>query len=291
MEYPFKCNAAAYDSPAACSKASFAAKGATDLPTKSSGAMQAVSLEFEPPPARLPLNVPPRRNAMSLALWRAIPLLCAEIAARDDVRVVILEGAGGHFCAGADISEFDEVYRDGEATRAYLDAIESCLCALIALDRPTIAKLEGSAIGGGLALAIGCDLRFSAEDAHLAVPPAKLGLLYGAVETRRLVKLVGPARAKDLLFSGRKVETAEALAMGLIDRREAPSELHGAVETYARDLASLSQTSIRGAKRIVDAGSGGAQVDLRALIEAAALDEDFREGRAAFAARRKPNFG
>ena len=291
MEYPFKCNAAAYDSPAACSKASFAAKGATDLPTKSSGAMQAVSLEFEPPLARLTLNVPQRRNAMSQAMWRAIPHLCAEIEARDDVRVVILEGAGGHFCAGADISEFDEVYRDREATRAYLDAIESCLRALIAIDRPTIAKLEGSAIGGGLALAMGCDLRFSAEDAYLAVPPAKLGLLYGPVETRRLVKLVGPARAKDLLFSGRKVETAEALAMGLIDRRVAPSELHGAVETYARDLASLSQTSIRGAKRIVDAGSGGAQVDLRALIEAAALDEDFREGRAAFAARRKPTFG
>jgi enoyl-CoA hydratase/carnithine racemase len=204
--------------------------------------------------------------------------------------VVILEGAGGHFCAGADISEFEEVYRDAAATRGYLDAIETCLRALIAIDRPTIAGIEGSAVGGGLALAICCDLRFVAEDSYLAVPPSKLGLLYGPVETRRLVELIGPARAKDLLFSGRKIDTTEALALGLIDRRVASSELHGAVETYARDLAALSQTSIRGAKRMVEAGMRGEDADLRALVEAAALGADFREGRAAFAARRKPNF-
>lgn len=253
--------------------------------------MQELSLEFEPPLARLTLNVPQRRNAMSLAMWRAIPALCAEIQARTDARVVILEGAGGHFCAGADISEFEAVYRDAEAARGYLDAIETCLRALIAIDRPTIARIEGSAIGGGLALAIGCDLRFAAEDAHLAAPPAKLGLLYGPVETRRLVELIGPARAKDLLFSGRKVETAEALALGLIDRRVALSELHGAVETYARDIAALSQTSIRGAKRMVEASLNASDADVRALVEDAALGGDFREGRAAFAARRKPNFG
>jgi enoyl-CoA hydratase/carnithine racemase len=254
-------------------------------------AMQELTLEFEPPLARLRLNVPERRNAMSLAMWRALPGLCSQIEARADARVIILEGAGGHFCAGADISKFDEVYRDAEATRSYLDAIETCFRALIAIDRPTIARIEGSAVGGGLALAICCDLRFAAEDAHLAVPPAKLGLLYGPMETRRLVALIGPARAKDLLFSGRKVETAEALALGLIDRRVALSELHGAVETYARDLAALSQTSIRGAKRMVEAGMRGEDADLRALVEAAAQGEDFREGRAAFAARRTPNFG
>ena len=253
--------------------------------------MQELTVEFEPPLARIRLDVPERRNAMSLKMWRAIPALCAEVEARADAKVVVLEGAGGHFCAGADISEFDEVYRDAAATRAYLDAIESCLRALIAIDRPAIAKIEGSAVGGGLALAIGCDLRFASEDAHLAVPPAKLGLLYGPVETRRLVELIGPARAKDLLFSGRKVETAEALTMGLIDRRVALSELHGAVETYARDLAALSQTSVRGAKRMVEAGSNGADADLRALVEGAALGCDFGEGRAAFAERRKPKFG
>ncbi len=151
-------------------------------------------------------------------MWRALPGICAAIEARADALVVVVEGAGGHFCAGADISEFDEVYRDALATRDYVDAIQDGLSALAALDRPTIARLSGVAVGGGLALALCCDLRFCADDAHLAITPAKLGLVYGHVETRRLVELVGPARAKDLLFSGRRVEPAEALAIGLVDR-------------------------------------------------------------------------
>lgn len=253
--------------------------------------MRELSLEFEPPLARLRLSRPGRRNAMSLAMWRAVPELCAGIEARPGARVVIIEGADGHFCAGADISEFDEVYRDAEAARDYLGAIEAALCALIALDRPTIAQIEGSAVGGGLALAICCDLRFCAEDAYLAIPPAKLGLLYGPVETRRLVELLGPARAKDLLFSGRKIETAEAIGVGLIDRRTPAAELPGAVETYARELAALSQISIRGAKRAVQAAMAGREGEIRALVEAAALGDDFREGRAAFTAKRQARFG
>ena len=247
-------------------------------------------MSFEPPLARIRLDRPERRNAMSLAMWRALPRIRAEIEARDDVRVVIVEGAGGHFCAGADISEFDDVFRDAAAARGYLGAIEAGLEALIALDRPTLAALEGSAIGGGLAVALCCDLRFCSESAHLAIPPAKLGLLYGSVETRRLVEMVGPSRAKDLLFSGRRIDTAEALAIGLIDRRLPAAEWAGAVETYARDLASLSQTSIRGAKRAVAAALAGEGDALRSLVEAAALGADFREGRAAFTQKRKPRF-
>ncbi len=252
--------------------------------------MTEIAVSFEPPLARIRLDRPERRNAMSLAMWRALPRIRAEIEARDDVRVVIVEGAGGHFCAGADISEFDDVFRDAAAARGYLGAIEAGLEALIALDRPTLAALEGSAIGGGLAVALCCDLRFCSESAHLAIPPAKLGLLYGSVETRRLVEMVGPSRAKDLLFSGRRIDTAEALAIGLIDRRLPAAEWAGAVETYARDLASLSQTSIRGAKRAVAAALAGEGDALRSLVEAAALGADFREGRAAFTQKRKPRF-
>jgi enoyl-CoA hydratase/carnithine racemase len=252
--------------------------------------MSELSLSFEPPLARLRLARPERRNAMTLAMWRALPELCAEVGRREDARVVVVEGAGGHFCAGADISEFDAVFRDAAAAREYLGAIEVGLEALIALALPTIAALEGSSIGGGLALALCCDLRFCAENAHLAIPPAKLGLLYGLVETRRLVELVGPARAKDLLFSGRRVETEEALAIGLIDRRVPAGELAAAVESWAREIAALSQTSIRGAKRAVEAIVRGDEAELRDLVEAAALGEDFREGRAAFAGKRKPRF-
>ena len=254
--------------------------------------MTDISLSFEPPFARIVLNRPERRNAISRAMWRALPAIKTAVEARADALVVLVEGAGGHFSAGADISEFDEVYKDATATRDYGDAIQSGLKALIEVDRPTIAILQGNAVGGGLGVALACDLRFSAADAFLAVTPAKLGLVYGHAETRRLVELVGPSRAKDLLFTGRRIETDEALAIGLIDRR-VETALRETVLGYARGLADLSQASIRGAKRAVHAIAGGLAVEtpaFRALTEEAALGPDFAEGRAAFAEKRPARF-
>lgn len=255
--------------------------------------MNDISLILEPPFARIRLHRPERRNAMSRAMWRALPDLCARIAATSEALVVVLEGAGGHFCAGADISEFETVYRDVEATRDTNQAIQESLKALIALDRPTIAALRGNSIGGGLALALCCDLRFCAEDAYLAITPARLGILYGFVETRRLVQTIGPAHAKDLLFSGRRIACAEALAMGLIDRLVAVEKLEATIATYASELARLSQHSIRGAKRAIEAIAGGLGQEspaFRGMIEQAAAGEDFAEGRSAFLNKRAPEF-
>jgi enoyl-CoA hydratase/carnithine racemase len=254
--------------------------------------MTDISLQFEPPLARVVLNRPDRRNAISRAMWRALPAIRAAIEAREDALVVIVEGEGGHFSAGADILEFDDVYRDAAAARDYGDAVQHGLKALADLDRPSIAVLQGNAVGGGLGLALACDLRFCAADAYLAVTPAKLGLIYGHAETRRLVELVGPARAKDLLFTGRRIETEEALAIGLIDRR-VETGLRDTVLGYARGLAGLSQASIRGAKRAVEAVVAGMKVEtpaFRALVESAALGADFAEGRAAFAEKRTAKF-
>ncbi len=234
--------------------------------------MSDISLIIEAPLARIRLDRPPRRNAMTRAMWRALPDLCARVAATSEALVVILEGAGGHFCAGADISEFDVVYRDAAAARDYYQAMQEGLGALAALDRPTIAALRGAAIGGGLALALCCDLRFCADDAFLAITPARLGILYGFVETRRLVQTIGPARARDLLFSGRRVACVEALAIGLIDRLVAAGQLEATIAAYASELASLSQYAIRGAKRAVEAIAGGLDVELR-------LPRDDRTGR------------
>lgn len=166
------------------------------------------------------------------------------------------------------------------------------LKAVIELDRPSIAVLQGNVVGGGLGLALACDLRFCAADAYLAVTPAKLGLVYGHAETRRLVELVGPSRAKDLLFTGRQIETDEALAIGLIDRR-IETGLHDTVLGYARGLAELSQASIRAAKRTVEVIAAGMIVEtpaFRALVESAAFGVDFAEGRAAFAGKRAAKF-
>ncbi|MGH6799105.1 MAG: enoyl-CoA hydratase/isomerase family protein [Roseiarcus sp.] len=254
--------------------------------------MTEISLRFEPPFARVVLNRPERRNAITCAMWRALPAIRAAIEAREDLLVALVEGEGAHFSAGADIAELGEVYRDAAATRDYGDALQEGLKALMDLDRPTIAVIRGVAVGGGLGLALACDLRFCAADAHLAITPARLGLIYGHAETRRLVELIGPSRAKDLLFTGRRIETEEALAIGLIDRR-IETALQETVLGYARGLAEMSQTSIRGGKRAVDAIAAGMRHEtprFRALTEAAAQGPDFAEGRAAFAAKRAAKF-
>ena len=254
--------------------------------------MTDISLRFEPPLARIVLSRPERRNAITRAMWRALPAIRAAIEAREDLLVTLVEGEGAHFSAGADIAELGEIYRDEAATRDHGDAVQDGLKALMDLDRPTIAVIRGVAIGGGLGLAHACDLRFCAADAHLAITPAKLGLVYGHAETRRLIELIGLSRAKDLLFTARKIETDEALAIGLIDRR-VETALQETVLGYARGLAEMSQMSIRGAKRAVDAIATGLARETpayRALTEAAALGPDFVEGWAAFAEKRAAKF-
>jgi enoyl-CoA hydratase/carnithine racemase len=252
-----------------------------------------ISFHHDGPVGRIRLDQPARRNAMSRAMWLGLAELCAEIEMRTNILIVLVEGAGGHFCAGADISEFNEVYRDAASTRDYGGAIQRALLALEALDRPTIAAMRGNCIGGGLAIALACDLRFCASDALLAITPAKLGLFYGHAETRRLVELVGPSRAKDLLFCGRRVECGEALAIGLVNRAIPAEALETAIQAYALELCQLSHQSIRGAKKGVGAIVSGLVTEdasFRAMIEDAALGEDFLEGRTAFAEKRRPKF-
>ena len=254
--------------------------------------MTEISLRFEPPFARVVLSRPERRNAITRAMWRALPAIRAAIEARQELLVTLVEGEGAHFSAGADITELGDIYRDAAATRDFGDAMQDGLKALMDLDRPTIAIIRGVAIGAGLGLALSCDLRFCAADAHLAITPAKLGLIYGHSETRRLVELIGPSRAKDLLFTARRIETDEALAIGLIDRR-VETALQETVLGYARGLADMSQMSIRGGKRAVDAIMAGTNQETpayRALTEAAAFGPDFVEGKAAFADKRAPKF-
>src|ERR1700751_5898405 len=149
-----------------------------DLPSRPEALMTEISLRFEPPFARIVLSRPERRNAITRAMWRALPAIRAAIEAREDLMVTLVEGEGAHFSAGADIAELGEVHRDAAATRDYGDAVQDGLKALMSLDRPTIAVIRGVAIGGGLGLALACDLRFCAADAHFALTPPKLALIF-----------------------------------------------------------------------------------------------------------------
>ena len=149
----------------------------------------------------LELNQPARRNAISQAMWRALPDVVRQIEADAGCRAVIVRGASKMFSAGADISEFSEIYADWKSSNACNNLIRFGLQALRDLDRPTIGLVDGICVGGGCATALACDLRFAATDARFAITPAKLGLSYSIGDTRRLMEKVGAARAKDILFS------------------------------------------------------------------------------------------
>lgn len=244
--------------------------------------------------ARLRLQRPARHNAISAAIWRALPGLCREIDADPEVAAVIVEGEGGQaFSAGADIAEFGTVFADADSTAAYNEAVRAGLAAVESLNRPSIALVRGLCVGGGCGLALACDLRFAGGSARLGITPSRLGLVYGFADTRRLVATVGPSRAKDMLFSGRLLDAAEALAIGLVDRVLPDDAVEAAALDYASGLAERAPLSLRAAKRMIEAVMAGADGDTEetaALFEAAYRSADFREGQAAFAERRPPRF-
>lgn len=244
--------------------------------------------------ATLTIDRPAARNALTRACWQALPEVAARLAADPAVRAVLIRGAGERaFSGGADIAEFPAVYASAESARAYNDAVRAGQDAVARLPQPVVAAIFGACVGGGCGLALACDLRFAAEGARFGIPPARLGAAYSFADTKQLVELVGPARAKDILFSGRLLPAEEALAIGLCDRVLPPETLIASAEAYLREVAALSRVSVATSKRMVRAIQDGADAEtpeLRALLDAAFASADFAEGYAAFLAKRPPKF-
>jgi enoyl-CoA hydratase/carnithine racemase len=232
--------------------------------------------------ATLRINRPEKRNAMSVAMWRALPGLLAPLGSDPDVRVLVLTGAEGTFCSGADISEIAGLSEGGDDTGLIVTAER----ALTAFPKPVIAMIEGFCVGGGCQLALACDLRFAAEGARFGITPAKLGVVYPLSSTRRLVDLVGPSTAKFLLFSAELVDAGRALRTGLVDEVLAPEALSQRVYGFARTLATRSQLTLAATKEIVDGRADGAR--FRRWQEESR--EEVAEGVAAFMERRDPRF-
>ena len=250
----------------------------------------------DPALAVVTINRPHRRNAVTLAMWHELGRIFTSLAAEREVRVVILTGAGGSFCAGADISEFAAVRASVEDGRAYEVAGDACQRAISSCIKPTIAAISGPCYGGGAGLALACDFRVADASSYFAIPAARLSNVYGVVETRAVFEAVGVAAAKEILFTGRRYDLDEAHRIGLVTHLAGAKDTDAlmAARQLAAKLAAAAPLTIKGAKIIIAALARGEVANKHAAIERV-MDEamasaDYQEGVAAFAAKRDPVF-
>ena len=261
------------------------------------GVEEELQLLVEPPLATLVLNRPGQHNAVSYGMWRALPELCARLAADQRVRVVICRGAGREaFSAGGDIAEFREQRSNRRQAEAYNAHVQRALDALLALPQPTIALIHGFCVGGGLLLAAHCDLRLAADSARFGLPVARLGFLITYAQMQRFVHLVGASALADLLLTARLVGAAEALALGLCSQVHAPEMLDEAGAALAERMAGLSPLVQRMHKQMLQSvlhKPDLAALSAAELAAAAAIFDsaDYREGVQAFIEKRAPRFG
>ena len=243
----------------------------------------------------LTINQPERRNAISMEMWQGIGDALEAFEHDDAVRVVVLSGAGGKaFASGADISEFDKHRSNAEQRRRYGEISGRGNRWLGELTKPMIAMIRGYCIGGGLAVALSADIRFATPGSTFGIPAARLGLGYEYSGLAKLARLVGPATARDIMFTARFMEAEEAREMGLINFVVPDDELESQVKEYAATIAANAPLTVRAAKAAVNAferySITEASVDVAPLVDACFDSDDYKEGRKAFAEKRKPVF-
>ncbi len=236
-----------------------------------------------------------RHNALSVDMWGAVPALLAQAADDERVRLVVFSGAGEKaFVSGADISQFEDQRAAKEAVKHYEALAEEALMAIYHSAKPTLANIRGWCIGGGVNVAISCDIRIAASDAVFAIPAARLGLGYRYSALKNLVDLIGVGAAKDLFYTARRIDAAEALRLGLVSRTAAVEQLPALLAEYTGAIAENAPLTISAAKQIVgEMLKPSSELDAercRALILACFESEDYAEGRRAFMEKRKPRF-
>jgi enoyl-CoA hydratase/carnithine racemase len=254
-----------------------------------------ILVEQSGPIATVVFNRPRTRNAISLAMWAELAQVTEGLVDDDSVRAIVYRGAGTEaFASGADIKEFPESRKDVETAQRYNATTAQAYAAVRECPKPTVAMIYGFCMGGAMGVAMGCDLRFAAEGSKFGIPAARLSIVYPAEAIAQLVDLVGPAYAKDILYSARTVGDREALAIGLIQRLVPPAELEATTYDYLKLVAENAPLSIRGSKATIAAYLAGFNADnrakLRALSMEASASEDYREGTRAFLEKRRPTF-
>ena len=253
-------------------------------------------VEREGPTAILTINREAQRNSMSFEMWEAFPGYIKDLDSDASVRVIVVTGAGGKaFASGADISEFYSKRTGRDAATLYHHAVEATMASLEASSKPVIAMVNGFAIGGGCELAVACDFRIAAESASFGIPSAKLGLVVSFSDTKRVVDLVGPAIAKEMLMTGRRLSAQEALGVGLVNRvvpdpllRQTTLEIAGTIAANAPFSVASTKAMVEQCRRDPDLSAVNTTDADRPLH--CYETEDFREGVQAFLEKRSPKF-
>ena len=240
-------------------------------------------------------NNPEKRNAMSLDMWEGLGSALIELRDDPDVRVVIMVGAGDKaFVSGADISQFEKTRHNAAASEEYSKKSEAQRALLANYPKPTIACISGFCLGGGMQVAMLADIRIASDNSQFGIPAAKLGIAYGYDGLRHLVSLVGPSWARLIMYTGMRINSAEAVRIGLVDRVLPDAELWDATMEIARTISGNAPLAIKAAKiTIAQVLKDPDRRDMDAIkqIGTDCMDsEDFREGRRAFMEKRKPNF-
>jgi enoyl-CoA hydratase/carnithine racemase len=240
-------------------------------------------------------NNPARHNAVSMSMWEGLESVVQDYMADDAIRVIVLRGAGDKaFVSGADISEFEEKRSSSEGVKLYNAATDRASEGLKNAGKPTIAMINGYCIGGGVSIAMSCDLRIAAENSKFGVPAAKLGLGYAANGIRKLIDVVGPSFAKEIFYTARQFTAQEALAMGLVNRVVPNGQLESYVREYAGTIAGNAPLTIGAVKTIIGEllkSDGERDMQLcKDVVNRCFTSEDYVEGRTAFMEKRKPLF-
>ncbi|MEX2290098.1 MAG: enoyl-CoA hydratase-related protein [Mycobacteriales bacterium] len=237
---------------------------------------------------------PDKHNAVSYAMWRALARLMPVLAADERCDVVVVRGTpGGPFSSGADIGEFSTLRADPEGAQAYGEAVEAGEQALIGFPKPTVALIEGFAIGGGSQIALACDLRVCETGSRFGIPPAKLGVVYALGSTARLVETVGAAWARWILLTGDLLDAPTALRIGLVHEVVEPGAVEDRAYSLARILAARARVSAIGGKALIARAAAGRLAeddDVLALYRQSWTSAEYAEGVAAFLAKRAPDF-
>jgi len=241
------------------------------------------------------INNPEKRNAFSIEMSLAAADVIEQFAADPEVRVIVLSGAGDKaFVSGGDISRFESSRATAEQVAEHARKAARFRTVLRGIGKPTIACIRGYCLGGGMAIALNCDLRICADDAQFGIPAARLGLGYNADGLAHLVRLVGPSAAKEVMFTARRYNAQEALRLGIVNQVVPAAELSAFVADYAANIARNAPLTVLASKRVVDELVKDASDRDRALCDKVVADcfasQDYIEGRRAFMEKRRPAF-